>query len=69
MANPNRTVAAFKARKVWNDVRGFNTRDEAESFADNKRAEGFNCRVTSFRFGARKDPRTGWNVHFHAKES
>ena len=72
MANPNRTVAAFRARKVWNEVKGFNgptAQADAEAFAAEKRAEGFNCRVTSYRYGPRKEPMTGWNVHFHPKAS
>lgn len=67
MANSNRTAWAASQRKVFNDVRQFNTKAEAEAFAADQRANGFNARVTPFRTGPRAKTVVKFNVHFHAK--
>lgn len=64
MANPNRTVAAWRNRKwVCTKHADAKTQWEAEAVAvEWKKAGCVRVRVTSYKYGSRQDPRRGWQV-------
>jgi len=62
MSNPNR-VFANMSKNPWYIVGGYKTHSEAEAIAIQLQVEdGKKTRITSYRYGSRKDPKVGYNL-------
>jgi len=61
MSKPNRIIANL-SKRPWMLHGVFSNRGTAQETAERLRAEGNKVRITSYKYGSRKEPRRGWNV-------
>lgn len=61
MANPNR-VFANMPKRPFDLVGTFDRESEAEAMRDRIKAEGFDSKVTAYRYGSRQRPSRAYNV-------
>lgn len=70
MANPNRTVAAFRRGSAWSVVNvkaGFKTSDQAEEWAKNNVKETQFYRIRSYKYGPFRAPMREYKATIYTK--